>query len=96
MINLKETAIYIGWLCEPHGNHTHTRSHTHTQKFIENIKKKMKKKSQYYTKESQPQEKREREGLEKQLQNNEQNGNNYNLINNYLKFKWSKFTNQKI
>ena len=56
----------------------------------------MKKKSQYYTKESQPQEKREREGLEKQLQNNEQNGNNYNLINNYLKFKWSKFTNKKI
>ena len=39
---------------------------------------------------------REREDLQKQTPNNQENANRNIRINNYLKYKWIKCTNQKI
>ena len=38
---------------------------------------------------------RNKEELQKQPENNEQNGNKYIPINNYFKCKWTKCSNQK-
>ena len=40
-------------------------------------------------------ETRERKDLQKQTQKNTVNGNQIIHINNYLKYKWKKFTNTK-
>ena len=40
-------------------------------------------------------QRKEREKLQKQPENNEQNGNKYITNNNYFKYKWTKFYNQK-
>ena len=39
--------------------------------------------------------KRNTEGLQKQSENNEQNGNKYIPMNNYFKYKWTKLSNQR-
>ena len=41
-------------------------------------------------------EERNKKELQKQPQNNEQNGSDYIPINNYLKCKWIKCSNQKM
>ena len=81
------------------GNHKSTTNPKHT---IDSRKPKIRKHkhkikgNQKATKRKTKRKKRNKEETQNQLENKVSNGNKYISINNYLKYEWTKHSNQKI